>query len=80
MEAKELWAATHFLSGLRHDLELVERLMKGVWNVDLEESVTYQAAVVRGVTKGREQGRVEEARKAVLLVGRRPSAIRTPRP
>jgi predicted transposase YdaD len=74
-EAKELWAATHFLSGLRHDVELVERLMKGVWSMDLEESVTYQAAVARGVTKGRElgrvEGRVEEARKALLLVGRR---------
>jgi hypothetical protein len=45
--------------------------MKGVWNVDLEESVTYQAAVARGVTKGRELGRVEEGRKALLLVGRR---------
>jgi predicted transposase YdaD len=66
-EARELWAATLFLSGLRHDLEIVERLMKGVWNVDLEESVTYQAAVARGVTKGR----LEEARRAVLLVGRR---------
>lgn len=81
-QARELWAATQFLSGLRHDLGAVERLMKGVWNMDLEESVTYQAAVARGVAKGREIGReigrVEERRKTVLHIGRRRFGEPTP--
>ena len=66
-EAKEIWTATFIMSGLRHDLAVVERLMKGVWNMGWEEhSVTYQAIIERGVKKGR----IAEAKTAVLLVGR----------
>ena len=36
-----------------------------------EHSVTYQALIERGVKQGREIGRVEEARTAVLVVGRK---------
>lgn len=67
-EAREIWAATYIMSGLRHDLAVVERLMKGAWDMSWEEhSVTYQAIIERGV----EQGRIKEARAAVLVVGRK---------
>lgn len=75
--SRELWAATYVLSGLSHDLAVAERLMKGVWQ--MEESVTYQAilqqgiqqGVTRGVEQGVIQGRTQEAKNAVLLVGRK---------
>lgn len=67
-EAREIWMATLIMSGLRHDLGVVERLMKGAWNMGWEEnSVTYQAIIERGVTRGR----LQEARAAVLVVGRK---------
>lgn len=67
-DAREIWAATFIMSGLRHDLALVERLMRGAWNMSWEEnSVTYQAILAEGETAGR----VREARTLLLRLGTR---------
>jgi predicted transposase YdaD len=60
----ELWATTFLLMGLRYEAALIERLLEGV--MDMEESTTYQLLLSRG----REQGRVEEARTLLLRIGR----------
>jgi predicted transposase YdaD len=51
------------LMGLRYDRALVEQLLQGVRA--MKESVTYQAIVEEGVVKGR----LEEARRILLLLG-----------
>jgi hypothetical protein len=67
-DAREIWAATFIMSGLRHDLALVERLMRGAWNMSWEEnSVTYQAILAEGETAGR----VREAKTLLLRLGTR---------
>jgi predicted transposase YdaD len=73
--AGDLWTATEVLMGLRYPESLVERLLQGVRG--MEESVTYQAIVRKGLEKGRAEGKVEglaegraeEARQMVLLLG-----------
>jgi predicted transposase YdaD len=61
--AADVWAATYVLLGLRYSDELAHALFEEV--LGMEESVTYQAIV----RKGREQGRVEEARRLLVLQG-----------
>ena len=61
--AEELWTATYVLMGLRYQDALVHRLLQGV--LQMEESVTYQAII----RKGKGEGKLEEARKNLLLVG-----------
>jgi predicted transposase YdaD len=58
--ARDVWTATYLLLGLRYDLELARILLQRV--LRMKESVTYQAVV--------EEGRIEEARRALLLVGK----------
>lgn len=71
-DAREIWAATFIMSGLRHDLLLVERLMKGEWNMGWEEnSVTYQAILAQGEAKGQIAGRIREAKALLLRLGTR---------
>jgi len=79
-QAKDLWTATFVLMGLRYDQELIGRLLEGV--IAMEESVTYQAIIRKGWETGRAEGkaegkaegekmgRLDEARKTLLLVGR----------
>ncbi len=62
-----LWTATRVLMGLRYSQPLVDELLKGV--IGMEESVTYQAIVAKGVEKGRREGEVAGLKEALLIVG-----------
>jgi hypothetical protein len=61
--AGEVWTAVEILMGLRYERALIERLLQGV--MEMEESVTYQAIIEKGLV----QGTLTEARKMLLLVG-----------
>ena len=58
-ERAALWSATYILMGLRYERALIQTLLQGV--VTMKESVTYQAIL--------EEGKAEEARKILLLLG-----------
>jgi predicted transposase YdaD len=70
--AGKLWAATKILMGLCYDEALVENLLAGV--PGMEESVTYQAIVregeTRGLVKGRKEGAAAALHKILLLQGK----------
>jgi hypothetical protein len=57
--AKDLWSATYLLMGLRYEQPLVRTLLEGA--LRMKESSTYQAIL--------QEGRLEEARKLILLQG-----------
>jgi predicted transposase YdaD len=59
---RQLWSATFILMGLRYDEPLIGQLLREVEG--MEESVTYQAIIRKGV----ERGRVEEARRMLVLM------------
>jgi predicted transposase YdaD len=61
--AADIWAATYVLLGLRYSDALANALFEEV--LGMEQSATYQAIVRRG----REEGRAEEARRLLLLLG-----------
>ena len=61
--ADKLWFAAYTLMGWRYDEKLTTQLLKGVWN--MRESTTYQAIL----REGREEGRVAEARRLLLMLG-----------
>jgi hypothetical protein len=73
----ELWVATYILMGLRYGEEQTNSLLQGVFS--MKESVTYQAilregkaeGIVEGEAKGEAKGEAREARKMLLLVGRK---------
>ena len=67
--ASELWSAAYILMGLRYQDALIESLLQGVAN--MEESVTYQAIIRKGEARGQAMGREAEARRMLLLQGRR---------
>jgi predicted transposase YdaD len=64
-DRKKLWTAAYVLMGLRYPENLIAHLLEGV--SAMEESVTYQAIIRKGVA----QGAIEEARRLVLSVGRK---------
>lgn len=66
-EAATLWTATYLLLGLRHSREVANRLLQGVRA--MRESSTYQAILLEGEEKGRAEGRVEEARNILRMLG-----------
>src|SRR5262245_26915525 len=66
-EAKDLWAATYVLMGLRYEREFVDRLLQGV--VEMEESATYQAIIEKGIEKGEARGKSVGVRSALLRLG-----------
>jgi hypothetical protein len=79
-QAATLWAATKVLMGLRCSEEQVEEFISGVSGMILgihgiEESSVYQGIFAKGETKGEAKGeakgRVEEARLAILRLGRK---------
>lgn len=68
-QAGTLWTATYVLMGLRYPAELARRLVEGV--ARMRESATYQAILIEGREEGRQEGRADEARRLLLLQGRR---------
>jgi predicted transposase YdaD len=61
--AADVWAATYVLLGLRYSEAIAHALFEEV--LGMEQSTTYQGILRRG----REQGRLEEARRILLLQG-----------
>ena len=62
-----LWTASFILMGLRYEQALIDNLLSGV--MQMEESVTYQAILRRGLDDGMRQGAAAEARKLLLRAG-----------
>src|SRR5438132_13573649 len=62
------WGMTYLLMGLRYEQTLINELLEGV--IGMEESVTYQAILARGMAEGQAKGALEEARKTLVLLGR----------
>ncbi len=75
--AEDLWTATYLLMGLLYPRDFVSRLLQGVRN--MRESSTYQAILnegeaigeARGKSIGEVAGRIAEARKTILTLGRK---------
>jgi predicted transposase YdaD len=79
-QAATIWAATKVLMGLRYSIEQVDEMVRGISTMILgirgiEESSVYQDIFAKGEAKGLVDGliagRIEEARQAVLQVGRK---------
>jgi predicted transposase YdaD len=83
-QAATLWVATKVMMGLRYSSEKVEEMVRGVSAMILgirgiEESSVYQdifaKGLVEGLAEGRAEGfvegRIDEARQAVLQLGRK---------
>jgi predicted transposase YdaD len=66
-QKERLWTATYVLMGLRYQQAFTDRLFQEV--LGMEESVTYQAIVAKGVALGRTEGALDEARKILLRLG-----------
>ena len=74
--ARTLWDATVSLMTLRYSAGEIESFMRGVPSMlfgirGLEETSVYQEALHKGETLGEAKGRVEEARKILILQGRK---------
>ncbi len=67
-EAADLWSAIYILMGLRYEPALVQRLLQGVRS--MKESSTYRAILEEGEAKGKVEGKAEEARNMLLMLGR----------
>src|SRR5947209_19319739 len=67
--ADKLRAAVYILMGLRDPLAVTESLFAGVRS--MEDSVTYQHIIAKGVAKGIVQGELVEAKKLLLRLGRK---------
>ncbi len=72
-EAARFWTSAYVLMGLRYEQTLTDRLFQEV--LGMEESVTYQAIVAKGLEQGLEQGlergAIDEARKLLLRLGQK---------
>ena len=67
--ARNLWAATSLLLGLRYDDRTVREVVRHMnW---LQESSTYQAIMAEGREEGQEIGRTLEARRLLLRLAER---------
>ncbi|HZO91509.1 MAG TPA: hypothetical protein VFB38_24515 [Chthonomonadaceae bacterium] len=70
-----LWTTTFLLLGLKYDPEFSQQLIKGV--LEMKESSTYQyilqggmkEGLKEGMKEGEAKGRMEEARRMLLLIG-----------
>jgi hypothetical protein len=67
-QVRVMWSATYILMGLRYSDALIDSLLQGV--MAMEESVTYQKIIKKGEALGKALGKVEEARRLLLLQGR----------
>jgi hypothetical protein len=72
-EAAELWSAIYILIGVRYEQALIRALLQGV--VAMKESVTYQAILREGRAEGLTMGKVQEARRILLLLGSNRSGV-----
>jgi hypothetical protein len=68
-QARQLWTTTFILMGLRYDAALAEQLVREVQT--MEESVTYQAIIHKGLQQGLQQGKLHEIKQTVLRQGRK---------
>ena len=72
-EEASLWTAAYILMGLKYPRDIADQLLQGVQF--MKESVTYQAILeegeAKGIEKGIEKGRANEARTLLLLLGTR---------
>ena len=68
-QAARLWSAAYILMGFRYEQALIQRLLQGVET--MKESTTYQAILSEGKAEGVAEGKTEEARNMLLLLGRR---------
>ncbi len=70
--AAKLWTATSLLMGLRFSDDVTYSVLEGVQN--MRESTTYQRILregrTEGLTEGQVKGRVLEAQRVLLLIGR----------
>ncbi len=70
-EGKELWVATYVLMGLQYPREVISHLLRGVRQ--MEDSVTYQEIVAKGLAQGMAQGmaqgKLQHARDSLLRLG-----------
>jgi predicted transposase YdaD len=62
-QVEKIWTAAYVLMGLTYDQAFTERLLQGV--IGMEESVTYQAII----RKGLELGRKQEIHRILLQLG-----------
>jgi len=67
-QGAEFWTSTYVLMGLKYPGALAERLLQGVRS--MENSVTYQAIVAKGLAAGLAAGRIEGERRVLLRQGR----------
>jgi predicted transposase YdaD len=69
--AAQIWGAAYILAGLRYTPALAAQLFRGV--LAMKESSTYQAILeegrAEGLSKGRAEGALTEAKKMLRLVG-----------
>ncbi len=64
LEARELWATTHILLGLRYNRGVANVLMKGL--VDMKESTTYMEIIEIGERRGEAKGQIEGERRVLI--------------
>lgn len=67
--ARDLWAATFILMGLRYDADEARQLLHEARA--MRESATYQWILDEGRVEGRAEGRAEEARRLLIRLGSR---------
>src|SRR5262249_40857453 len=69
--ASEIWSATAILLGLRYSREQALQLLRGIRS--MKESTVYQMILeegeAKGLTEGRREGELAEARKFLLGLG-----------
>ena len=63
-KARDMWAASYLLMGLRFEPLIVKSVLQGV--LTMEESTTYREILA----KGAQAGALAEAKKTLLLLGR----------
>jgi predicted transposase YdaD len=65
--AREVWTASYILLGVRYSAQFATALFQEV--LGMEESATYRAIIQMGRNEGRVEGRAEEARHMLLVLG-----------
>jgi predicted transposase YdaD len=68
-EAQKLRTTIFVLLGLRYSREVAQKLFEGV--TAMEESVTYQAIMEKGIEKGIPKGELREAQRLLQRLGRK---------